>query len=332
MRPAHRIIIILLLLNVFLFSQEELSYPQVIENALEVIENNSIKRGIVDFEKLEAQFSLKKKEISSDPELYNVIQSLIDSLGDGHSYLIMNDGRKFGERADPETIQKVDIERIPEDDKGIKYLQVERISPGDNKKMQKYADDLFKKIISLYDPDMKGWILDFRNNSGGHLWPMLAGLSPLVDSDTAGCGVYPEGIYWRWRAKDGKAGVGSNIHFSVSNPQKINYVKKPVVILTGNKTASSGEASVISFIGKNNVCIIGEKTRGLATINQPFDIGNGIKIMLTTGYFGDRNGNIYPEGIIPDILIPDNSKNSSENIMLYQAVKWINESDQGKRK
>ncbi len=315
-----------------ILSQDEVSFSQVIENVLEIIENNSIKRDIVDFEKLNAKFSLKKKEISSDSELYNAIQSLIDSLGDGHSYLIMKDGRKFGEIAEPEAIQKVDIESIPGVDKGIKYLQVERISPGDNKKMQKFADDLFNKIISLYQPDMKGWILDFRCNSGGHLWPMLAGLSPLVDSDTAGCGAYPDGIYWRWRAKDGKAGVGSNIHFSVSYPQKINFIKKPVVILTGNKTASSGEASIISFIGKNNVCIIGEKTRGLATINQPFEIGNGIKIMLTTGYFGDRNGNIYPEGIIPDILVPDKGKNSSENILFHKAVKWINESIREKRK
>ena len=72
--------------------------------------------------------------------------------------------------------------------------------------MAAYADALYAEIGQAYHPEMTGWVLDFRRNTGGQLWPMLAGLSLLIQSDVAGQASYPDGIGWRWWARDGQAG------------------------------------------------------------------------------------------------------------------------------
>lgn len=151
---------------------------------------------------------------------------------------------------------------------------------------------------------------------------MLAALSPLIQSELAGHAVYPDGIRWCWWAQDGQAGVGDQAYFSVTMAEREDLATLPIAILVSNFTASSGEACVISFLGDERVRVFGIRTKGLATINQPFELKCGGVLMVTTAYFADRTGRIWPNGIQPDQVIV----NSDDAIL--QAAEWLSEVSQ----
>ena len=297
----------------------------IVFQALDIAKENSINTKKLNWTIIEQEIIQQLNQINSEKDLYETLQNLINRLQDNHSYLITADGKRWQEstKADRVVIEK----RLPFNklkNEQIAYIEVKPMSSTNKFAMDTYAENLYNTIISSYRTDMTGWILDFRKNTGGQLWPMLAGLSPLINSDVAGYAIYPNGNYWQWWAKGGKAGVGENLHHQIksANNQFIN--KKPIAILISKQTASSGEASVISFIGQDNICLIGEQTRGLATVNQPFKLDNGATLMLTTAHFGDRNKKIYPYGIKPDIKIANgNEKEGFNEIQLETAIEWL---------
>jgi len=301
-------------------------YRKTVQQAIGIAKAHSINTKRLDWPAIEKDIHRKAGGLCSEKDIYPVLQALVDRLEDRHSYVITAGGERWHKLSEE---IRTDSEMVPPPEQfkklKIAYVAVNPMSSAGKNRMDAYADDLFHAILSACQKDMTGWILDFRENTGGQLWPMLAGLSPLIDSDTAGCAVYPDGNGWQWWARRGKAGVDVNIHHQIENAGGTTCMeKKPVAILIGPRTASSGEASVISFIGKENVCLIGERTRGLATVNQPYELANGAKLMLTTAYFGDRNSRIYPDGIEPDIVVPGGNENRPDaDIQLIAAMDWL---------
>ena len=117
--------------------------------------------------------------------------------------------------------------------------------------------------------------------------------------------------------------VGDSVHHSVTGAQKRALGQKPIAILIGGATASSGEASVISFLGQQHVRLFGSRTRGLATVNQPFELSSGAVLMLTTAHFADRTGRTYPRGIEPDAPVAGDLGQAGEDPCLHAAVTWL---------
>ncbi len=77
----------------------------------------------------------------------------------------------------------------------------------------------------------------------------------------------------------------------------------PVAVLLNGKTASSGEAVAISFLGQAGVRTVGEPTRGFSTVNDPRDLPDGAAINLTVAVDADRNGTRYGHAIRPDSVV-----------------------------
>lgn len=291
-----------LFLSVQLFCFDKNSAEEIVIQALKIVKEHSINSSKLNWDLIKRE-AIK---IKSDDDLCNVLQMLIDQLKDNHSYLIKADGKRWltiknDKKKDSEII--IPYEKLK--DNNIAYILVNPMSSTNDLDKDEYAQKLYDRIYSSYKSDMNGWILDFRENSGGQLWPMLAGLSPLINSDTAGYGVYPK-FSWIWWAKNGQAGVGANAHYQIKNRSKKILKKRPIAILIGNKTASSGE-----------------RTRGLATINQPYKLDNGIVMMLTSGYFGDRDKKIYSKGIEPDIKITGDICSEDDSYIEYAIKRLI---------
>ncbi len=295
-------------------------YLAALDEALEIVQQHSINRNRLDWGSIEQELGQRAGTVRTEAELYDALQDILDRLDDGHSFLRTAEGRRW-RTAESGTVD-TDPKPTAWPEPTIIHIDVTTMSSAAGNDMSAYADRLYLEIMQAYRPDMSGWILDLRRNTGGQLWPMLAGLSPLIDSDPAGQAAYPEGIRWQWWAKGGKAGVGDNLHHSVTTTTKLTPARKPIAILIGGATASSGEASVISFIGMNNVRLFGTRTRGLATVNQPFTLSCGATIMLTTAHFADRRGCSYPEGIEPDVTVAA-PVDQSDDPCLDAAVEWL---------
>ena len=88
------------------------------------------------------------------------------------------------------------------------------------------------------------------------MWPMLAGLGPLLGEDTLG-GFASLDSLALWGYHKGTAWIGRPSQVDVRTPVTLDPL--PVVaVLTDGRTASSGEAIVIAFRGRS-------RTRSLAS-------------------------------------------------------------------
>ena len=88
---------------------------------------------------------------------------------------------------------------------GIGYVKVPPCFNVDADKDQHFADTIRKQIRKLDTEKMiKGWVVDLRQNTGGNMWPMLAGLNALMKDGTVGYFVYPiTNDKIGWKSKNG---------------------------------------------------------------------------------------------------------------------------------
>ncbi len=68
------------------------------------------------------------------------------------------------------------------------------------------ADSLQSAITAMAAANVCGWIVDVRGNGGGSMWPMLAGIGPLLGDTIVGAFGSGEDAD-RWFYKDGLSGI-----------------------------------------------------------------------------------------------------------------------------
>jgi hypothetical protein len=147
-----------------------------------------------------------------------------------------------------------------------------------------------------------GLILDFSSNSGGNMWPMLVGLSPLLSDGPLGAFRAADGTISPIVKFDGLIVVDGHTHplnypLALTPPAAV----AAIAIVIGPQSASSGEITPLMFYGQKNVRFFGRKTAGFTSGNQVFPLPNGGTLILTTSMTQDRNGHEHPDGIEPDV-------------------------------
>jgi len=170
------------------------------------------------------------------------------------------------------------------------------------------ADSLHLAVGALQDSGVCGWIVDLRGNGGGNMWPMLAGVGPLLgDSIVGRFGGGPAAQRWLYRR--GAAGL---LHgdgtvetiTSVTVPAVVPAPSTaPLALLFDGGTGSSGEAVAVAFLGRANSRSFGTPTAGFATSNRGSRLSDGANMVVTTGYYRDRTGREYPEQLEPDSVV-----------------------------
>jgi C-terminal processing protease CtpA/Prc len=164
--------------------------------------------------------------------------------------------------------------------------------------MAAFATRLQELIRAIDQPPACGWIVDLRQDEGGNLWPMLAGVGPLLGEGEVGAFV-TSGQRVPWVYRDGGAYVGTQVVTVVNNPYR-RADPPPVAVLTAAQTASSGELLVVAFRGRPSTRSFGSPTRGVPTSNEPKVLADGAVLLLTTTASADRTGATYEDTIQPD--------------------------------
>jgi C-terminal processing protease CtpA/Prc len=98
-------------------------------------------------------------------------------------------------------------------------------------------------------------------------------------------------------------------------------------VLTGPRTASSGEFVTIAFRGRPRTRSFGLPTAGLSTSNSTFPLPDGSMILLTTAVGADRTGTRYGTEIEPDEVV-DGVEPAwpGDDPTLAAAVRWLKQS------
>lgn len=172
-----------------------------------------------------------------------------------------------------------------------------------------------------------GIILDLRRNTGGNMWPMIVGIGSLLgENESPGAFITRDGEQSNWFYADNTAGIGNEVVFELaSTDAPLLLANLPVAVLTGNYTVSSGEMTLIAFLGRENTRIFGQATRGATSSNQSLPLPDGAEIILATAMAADRNGMMYPEGIEPDetIEIQWATFGTSDDPVIIRAKQWL---------
>jgi carboxyl-terminal processing protease len=218
--------------------------------------------------------------------------------------------------------------RVVSDNIGVIELPQFTASLTDQKKARedanRFAEQVQSLIRELDQKNLRGWILDLRLNGGGNMWPMLAGVGPILGEGEVGSFVAASGST-KWKYQDGKSLIQSSVLSQVAAPYRVKHEHPPVAVLTDEVTASSGEAIVIAFRGRAKTHFFGMPTRGVPTANQPFKLSDGAILNLTTALEADRTGKQYDSKIPPDTQIKsDWSRYGTEDDpVIKAAVKWL---------
>jgi carboxyl-terminal processing protease len=155
--------------------------------------------------------------------------------------------------------------------------------------MEQTGDDFEKALKTLEGQNMKGLILDLRNNPGG-LLNMAAQIAEYF---------VPQGkllVYTEGRNQ------GQNMKF-ISTARR-SYDNGPLAVLVNQGSASASEIVAGAIQDWNLGVIVGEKTFGKGSVQTIIPLGDGSALRITTArYLTPKGQIIHGNGIKPDLLV-----------------------------
>lgn len=305
-----------------------------LDKSMNIIEANALNSKNVNWKKLRENVYDKASGAKRYEDILPIYPYIFEQIDDHHGSLkyknktyswYKTDGAKVNNTIKVAT-KKYSSVRCEKIGKEIGYILI----PGNNDFRGQHMDSISREIkngiAKINDKNIKGWIIDLRINTGGNMYPMIAGLSEFLGEGRVGGFItpthQPDGD---WIIKYGTFYVDS---VKVS-PLKYegHPIKKdaPIAILISGNTASSGEMTAITTIGRYKSILIGEPTGGYTTSNLGFKLNEYSGLNLAVDYASDRNGKVYPKNINPDILVSngDNFEFLKKDEKVKKAISWL---------
>ncbi|GAA4275493.1 S41 family peptidase [Aquimarina mytili] len=306
------------------------------DSVFSILENKNLYRDKIDWSTYKKEFQNKVSAHKTLKDALLQYRKLFVDLGDKHTSIQLGDfdvrnpyaGVYTGEEFSPGLMaryQQGNFEfecKVLDNQYGYLFIPGNSLPSGEN--LEAIAQPMYDAIANLAENNtIKGWIIDLRFNTGGNMWPMVAGLYELLGEGHFG-GWNIENRIQKCYLKDGKAFETDKVIVEIDRTSKLDLSKEKVAIITGVLTGSSGEVVAIAFKGRENTIFIGEPSAGYTTTNNTYRMPFGGFFNNAEGYDVDRNGVEYDK-IIPDIPVvkSDNFKNLMEDKNILEAIKNI---------
>lgn len=177
---------------------------------------------------------------------------------------------------------------------GFGYVRVSQF-------MEHTADDLKSALDSLQKqsglPELRGVILDLRNNPGG-LLAQAVRVSDMFLKD--GVIVYT----------DGRVDAQKQKFFAREKDTQPDY---PIIVLVNGGSASASEIVAGALKDHGRALVLGTQTFGKGSVQTITPLENGGALTLTTALYYTKSGNsIQARGVKPDITVEDEASASDE--------------------
>ena len=177
-------------------------------------------------------------------------------------------------------------------------------------------DDLVKKVNQLYaqDPNIKGLVLDLRNNPGG-LVPSAIGISAIfLPKDVTV-------VTTNGQIPESKANYTASREYYTTHsgpdplaklPAAIKTV--PMVVLVNTGSASASEIVSGALQDYHRAIIMGTQTFGKGSVQTIRQISADTGVKLTTArYYTPSGRSIQAKGITPDLNVEETAENDGIN-------------------
>ncbi len=191
----------------------------------------------------------------------------------------------------------------------VAYVRLSQFGDSANSEWTDMAVKLAQQVKT--DKDIKGVILDLRNNPGGYLTDAVYIASEFIKDGTA---VMQEDKN------------GDRTSYPVSGKGMLTDI--PVVVLINGGSASASEIVSGALRDHKRAELVGEKSFGKGTVQEAEDLGGGSGLHVTiakwltpnaTWVGNGKNG----QGLTPDVKVSLDQKDPSHDTQLEAAIQEI---------
>lgn len=164
-----------------------------------------------------------------------------------------------------------------------------------------------EKLLKESKNELKGLVLDLRNDPGGLLTGSVAVSAAFLPKDALV--VYTEG-----RTEDAQMRLNATPQDYLRGTGKSDFLKNlpaiyktvPMVVLINGGSASASEIVAGALQDHKRAVIMGTQSFGKGSVQTILPLGNNTAIKLTTArYFTPKGRSIQATGIVPDIIAED---------------------------
>jgi carboxyl-terminal processing protease len=182
------------------------------------------------------------------------------------------------------------------------YIRLSQFGDNTNQEWASLVKGISDKISQ--DKNIKGVILDLRNNPGGY----------LSDATFISSEFLPKGDL-----------VVSEDNGTVRNPMNVSrdglLLSPKLVVLINKGSASASEIVSGALKDHNRAILVGETSFGKGTVQEAQDLGDGAGLHVTIAKWLTPDGTwVNGKGLTPDVSIALDPKNPSVDLQLEKAV------------
>jgi carboxyl-terminal processing protease len=193
---------------------------------------------------------------------------------------------------------------------GYAYIRITQFQERTGESLAAALEDLVKQNKG----DLKGLVLDLRNNPGGLLTAAVGVSAAFLPKDALV--VYTEG-----RTEDAKMRLTATPGDYVHGDEKADYLMNlppsikdvPLIVLVNGGSASASEIVSGALQDHKRAIIMGTQSFGKGSVQTVLPLGNNTALKLTTArYYTPGGRSIQAKGIVPDIVVEDPASNEQD--------------------
>jgi carboxyl-terminal processing protease len=186
---------------------------------------------------------------------------------------------------------------------------------------ERTVEDMVKKLEDIYnqDPQLKGLVLDLRNDPGGLLDAAVAVSAVFLPDDVTVVstnGQLEESKYVYKASPQFYLRRGADPVRRLTEVTKGVYKKIPLVVLVNEGSASASEIVAGALQDHKRATVMGSQTFGKGSVQTVRQLGPDTALKITTArYYTPSGRSIQAKGIVPDVLIDDTLEGSPYAIL-----------------
>jgi carboxyl-terminal processing protease len=228
--------------------------------------------------------------------------------------------RKSEDRTFPITITRAEIKvqsvKAKFLDNGVAYVRITSFQ-------ERTIPDLAKKLndLSAQNSQIKGLVLDLRNNGGGLLQGAVGVSAAFLPSDALV-------VSTKGQSEDAKQLFTANFNnYRLSENKDVFaelpqvFKKVPMVVLVNAFSASASEIVAGALQDHKRATIMGKTTFGKGSVQTVRPLSADSALKLTTAYYYTPSGkSIQAFGVKPDIPVDQNAEGDPDDALITREV------------
>ena len=235
-------------------------------------------------------------------------QAVKKMRGEPNSKVLLTIFRKSESRSFPVSINREEIR--------VQSVRAKLVEPGYawirvSQFQDRTVDDFARKIEDLYkqDPNIKGVVLDLRNDPGGLLEGAVAISSAFLPADSIV--VTTNGQIPDSKATF-KASPDSYLRRGGADPlKKLPEALKsvPLIVLVNEGSASASEIVAGALQDHHRATLMGAQTFGKGSVQTVRQLSPETALKITTArYYTPSGASIQAKGIVPDVMLDETAE------------------------